>query len=183
MSTYLTNHALKIIEHLFNCRSDFCITRVSETTWIACYKDTFKGSIKDMQNSPFPTHHMCYEIVYNADKKVVTCSCLNKQRTGMPCAHVFAWLNNIHPSLFHPRWLKVWNSHLSHNNINISNSLNELVTLHKKTNAVPIEELNVSFTTFTNVIECEQTVEHIALWLMHKKKMPLKKGMLIPRFS
>jgi hypothetical protein len=55
--------------------------------------------------------------------------------------------------------------------------LKELAILHKKTNAVPIDELNVNIPMFTSVIvENDDTIDHIVLWLMHKKEVPLRRG-------
>jgi hypothetical protein len=52
--------------------------------------------------------------------------------------------------------------------------------LHKKTNAVPIDELDVNIPMFTGVIESDGTIDHIALWLMHKEVVPLRRGTKIP---
>jgi hypothetical protein len=86
--------------------------------------------------------------MYNAEQKCIKRSCLSKPHRGLPCEHIYASLQEVHPSMIHPRWYKIWNFRIYESNKSLHQCLNSLVKAHEKTNAVPLSGCEYQLSAF-----------------------------------
>jgi hypothetical protein len=91
-----------------------------------------------------------------------------------------AVLDTVHPEMFHPRWLKVFNSHLFTEKKEYKELFKEMTLLHRKTNAIPITNVSDRIPVFTELTVTPKVKMIIALWLMHTDQKCLERGGDIP---
>lgn len=112
----------------YNCCS------VSSTEFLVCHKKSFNLDHPSSEESyTIPEYSYCHKLSVNKLDKTICCSCDARLSNGRPCVHVLKVLNNnIHGSMFHPRYLKIINHQLYDTSPQVQEIYHKMVTDYKK---------------------------------------------------
>lgn len=113
---HVTPKCQKDIEEILSDSKNYNHVRFSKTQWYIWHKNTFQAQRGDEEDSAdcIPRYCNVYCVETNESFEECWCSefCKTVSRKGIPCVHIIAIMKTFHPSMVHPRWLKVYNSSL-----------------------------------------------------------------------
>ena len=107
--------------------------RDTATSWLVSHKNTFQiKSADSLLYLHLPKYSNTYRVVMNESHTKIWCKgCKKKARKGIPCVHVMVALQCCHAKMFHPRYLKAYNSWMYDENSGIRKSIDNLICQQK----------------------------------------------------
>jgi len=182
----LTSYSQLCAQDLFIQRAHYFCVRDRPNELLICHKNTFYTSdlepLRQLQVGFCPKYSNVHRVVFNEDGSLIMCtSCKKKARKGIPCIHVMVALQFCHPKMFHPRYLKAYNSWMYDTQKGMRRSLDGLREQHKlHPNSCDISavytQLDFSGIEYRNGCTSEIYLKMLALERMHNLKQVLYRG-------
>ena len=188
---HLTDYAEGLTISLLDKLADYYCAGIGNDEFLVCGKTQFTLN-SDRRNSNIlqrPQYSNCHKVSVDKLRKSASCSCNYRLSTGMPCSHLIKVIgaNNLHASMYHPRWYKSTNSHLYTDHSNIRELTDILISHYRENPAiVPLKavwnRIDLSCDTEEQLWKGTALFEKrcmIGLWHMHVMKIPFDRNELV----
>jgi len=183
---YLSNYSLVSAEYMSKRSHKYYGVRRSHHSYLVMHMN----ALTDNENTELidcilPKYSNVFEVTVQKCGTTCKCTCGAKARNGMPCIHMCVVMGQISAQMFHPRWFKVYNSHLYDTDKDIRQSLQDLRSWHED-NALLCNITDIwvksEFTEpeFMNGANADIFKAMEGLERMHKAKECLMRGQDIP---
>ena len=121
---YLADHAEGLATALLHRSKHFYVIRINTEYKHRhlvhyTYCKNHVSEVQDKSNRVIPAYTNVYIVRITGDHKQCHCSCNERFHNGRPCVHIIAMLDGIHPQYFHPRYYKIYNSHLYNADVDV----------------------------------------------------------------
>jgi hypothetical protein len=147
---YLTDHAEGLAVQLLAQANTYYVIRINSLTWYIINKNHV-SEVRERADRVIPKYTNIHIVRVSENFKQCQCSCGRRFHNGRPCVHAVAMLDAIHPQYFHPRYYKMYNSHIYDTHSDVKAHLDGMIDKFcLEPQCIDIEG-TFTFTSFTDI--------------------------------